>query len=126
MLNMTPLIDCIFQLLIFFLVATRFAEEDRSLEVQLPTASEAVPMTVKPKEMFINIDDAARIFVDGRVVAEDELETLMRQARANNPLNQSVVIRADRRVHFQPVVTVMNLCNKVGINQYTVTTAGDD
>ena len=48
-LSLTPLIDVVFLLLIFFLVATRFAEEERSLEVKLPTASESKPMTFKPK-----------------------------------------------------------------------------
>ena len=39
-LSLTPLIDVVFLLLVFFLVATRFAEEDRQLDVKLPTASE--------------------------------------------------------------------------------------
>ena len=48
-LNMTPLIDVVFQLLLFFLVATRFAAEDRELDVMLPAASEAKPLMAQPR-----------------------------------------------------------------------------
>ena len=48
---MTPLIDVVFQLLLFFLVATRFAAEDRELDVMLPAASEAKPLTAQPQRI---------------------------------------------------------------------------
>jgi biopolymer transport protein ExbD len=124
-LSLTPLIDIVFLLLIFFLVATRFAEEDRKLEVQLPTASDAQPVTEQPQEIAINIDDQGRFFVGGQYVEEDELFQLLQSARINNPLGQPVVIRADQRVPFQFVALVMNLCNRAGIFNYTVATSGD-
>ncbi len=55
-LNLTPMIDVVFLLLIFFLVATRFEEQERELNVVLPQASEAMPLTAKPKELFVNVD----------------------------------------------------------------------
>ena len=122
-INMTPVIDMVFLLLIFFLVASQFAEEERSLEVVLPSASEARPLTATPKEVFVNVDRDGRFFVDGRIMQMDEVEAVLRQAVANNPGNQSVIIRADKRVHFDAVVAVMNACNKVGARDYRVTTA---
>jgi biopolymer transport protein ExbD len=115
----------VFLLLIFFLVATRFAQEDRELEVVLPSASEAKPLIEQPKELFVNINKEGQFFVDGRFMLADEVEQVMRRAVINNPVNQVVVIRADKRVVFDSVVTVMNLCNKVGIQDYMVTTAGE-
>ena len=50
LINLTPMIDVIFQLLLFFLVASRFSEEERQLNVVLPQASEAKPITAKPQE----------------------------------------------------------------------------
>ncbi|MCO6454757.1 MAG: biopolymer transporter ExbD [Pirellulaceae bacterium] len=123
-LSLTPLIDVVFLLLIFFLVATRFAQEDRELEVLLPSASEARPLIVQPKELFVNVDRQGQYFVDGKVLTAEEVESVLRQAAADNPVNQSVTIRADRRVQFDHVVIVMNLCNRVGIMDYTVTTEG--
>jgi biopolymer transport protein ExbD len=124
-LSLTPLIDVVFLLLVFFLVATRFAQEDRELEVQLPTASEARPLTEEPKELFVNIDKDGNYFVSGQRLAATEVEGALRQAVADNPVNQSVVIRADRRVPFDFVVTVMDLCNRAGVRDYTVTTQGE-
>ena len=48
-LSLTPLIDVVFLLLIFFLVATRFAQEDRELDVELPSASEAKPLVASQR-----------------------------------------------------------------------------
>lgn len=122
---MTPIIDMVFLLLIFFLVASQFAEEERSLEVVLPSASEARPLTATPKEVFVNVDRDGKYFVDGRTMLIDEVEAVLRQAVANNPGNQTVIIRADKRVSFDAVVGVMNACNKVGAKDYRVTTASD-
>ncbi len=120
-LNVTPLIDVVFLLLIFFLVATRFAEADRELDVQLPTA-DALPLTERPNQIFVNIDRSGRIFVDGRTLEVEELHNLLRRAAINNPMSQSVIIRADERVPLRHAVTVMNLCNIVGIQDYSLST----
>jgi biopolymer transport protein ExbD len=124
-LNITPLIDVVFLLLIFFLVATRFADDDRELDVVLPSASEAQPLVAKPKELFVNVDQTGRFFVGGQVVSAAELERVLLRAAENNPVNQSVIIRADKRCQFDFVVQVMNLCNKAQIRDYSVTTADD-
>jgi biopolymer transport protein ExbD len=50
------------------------------------------------------------------------LEELVRAAVDNNPTNQSAVIRADRKASFQPVVSVMDICNRTGVVDYSVTT----
>ncbi len=127
-LSMTPLIDIVFLLLIFFLVATRFAEEERELEVTLPEASEARPMTSKPRELFINIrypknlDEPQRYYVTGEFLTLAQLEPVLQAAYVNNPGRASVIIRADRRVPWDYVVAVMNACNKAKIRDYRVTT----
>ncbi len=124
-INMTPVIDMVFLLLIFFLVASQFAEEERALKVVLPSASEARPLTQTPREVFVNVDHQGQYFMDGRVMQIDEVEAVLRQAVANNPVGQSVIIRADKRVLFDAVVAVMNACNKVGVRDYVVTTAAE-
>ena len=122
-LSLTPLIDIVFLLLIFFLIATRFAEEDRELDVVLPTASEAQSLVVQPQQIFVNIDEDGTYFLGGKNLPADQLETALRRMVANNPANASVKIRADRRSHCQSLITVMNLCNHVGILDYSVTTS---
>lgn len=123
--NLTPMIDMVFLLLIFFLVASRFEEAERELKVELPTASEAMPITARPKEIFINIDTDGRYFVGGRTLNETELGEHLRAAARNNPLSQSVVIRADKRADWDFVARAMNLCVQAGIRDYTTATTGD-
>ena len=121
-LSLTPLIDVVFLLLIFFLVTSEFEEEERRLDIVLPTATSAVPMTGKPKEIVIDIDDQGMVYLGGQATDFDELERLLKSAVAQNPTNQTAVIRADRSTAFQPVVTAMDLCNRTGISDYSVTT----
>jgi len=122
-INLTPMIDCVFLLLIFFLVATRFEEIEREMSITLPQASEAMPLTAKPKELFVNVSQDGRFIVSGQEFGRAELYTIMEQAAANNPGTQTVIIRADKRCPFEHVVVVMDLCNKAHIRNYVVTTA---
>ena len=125
-LSLTPLIDVVFLLLIFFLVATKFAEEERELDVLLPDASEAQPLTSKPRELFINIDAEGRYFVRGEILALDDLYSALKLAWVNNPGRASVIIRADKRCSWQYVVAAINLCLKANIRDYRVTAREPD
>ena len=120
-LSVTPLIDVVFLLLIFFLVSSRFSEEERELDLNLPNVSEALPATLEPSELVINIDAQGRFFIDGEFRQAEQVEQILRRSQANNPLSQTVVIRGDRESNWESVATAMNICKKVGIFEYTAT-----
>ncbi len=115
-LSMTPLIDIVFLLLIFFLVSTRFADEDNELDLQLPTAAEAQPLTAVPDELYINIDEQGHFFLGNRQVDVDELKRQLEQAAVNNPVTQSAVVRADRRCDWQHVALAFDICQRAGVD----------
>jgi biopolymer transport protein ExbD len=119
LLDLTPMIDMVFNLLIFFMVVSQFASEERSLKVELPMGSEAMPLTARPKEIFINIDQEGRYYLGSQRRDEAEVARFLRQAAIDNPLNQTVVIRADRRCPWDFVATAMRLCNEAGIRDYS-------
>ena len=122
-LSLTPLIDVIFLLLIFFLVATKFAEEERELNnVRLPVASEAVPITSRPKEVVVNIDQQGNYYVTGKMLDLDGLQAALHQAYADNPTQASVVIRGDEHCDWGAVVAAMNACEMANITDYRPTT----
>ena len=121
-LSLTPLIDVVFLLLIFFLVATRFAEEDYAMRMPLPEASEARPLTSTPDQTCINIDATGRYFIGGKVFALADLDQLLRQAWVNNPGRASVRIRADERCQSKWLVGAANACLKADIRNFTVAT----
>ena len=121
-LTITPLIDVVFLLLIFFLVASRFSEEERQLDLNLPTVSEALSATAPINEIVINIDTEGKFFIDGEYRQLEQVEQILARAKTNNPLSQAVVIRADKSTDWDFVATAMNLCKKVGIEDFSATT----
>jgi biopolymer transport protein ExbD len=115
-LSLTPLIDVVFLLLIFFLVTSR------RIDIVLPSATSAAPMIGKVREIIIDIDANGSIFMGGESMTIEIIEGVLNKAVADNPTSQTVVIRADRSSEFQPVVSVMDVCNRTGISDYSVTT----
>ncbi|MDO4573856.1 MAG: biopolymer transporter ExbD [Planctomycetia bacterium] len=120
-LSITPLVDVVFLLLIFFLVATRFVEDERALDIQLPTASEAVPLLAEPKELVINIDASGKYFMAGKPYALPQVESVLKATWDGNPTGASVIIRGDRRSPFGAVVNVANICRSLDLKYSTVT-----
>lgn len=123
-LSITPLIDVVFLLLIFFLVATRFEQEERQLDLPLPDASEAVPLTVAPKQMFIDIDESGAYVLGNRKMDVDEMQDALVQAVRNNPMSQAVIIRAHKHVELMHVVSAINACKKAKVADYTMAIEG--
>lgn len=118
-ISLTPLIDVVFLLLIFFLVASRISDEEPRLDLELPSVSEALPAMFAPTELVIQINREGHYFVDGNRIQVEQLEQDLRQAQANNPTTQSVIIRADRGADWEFVAIALNLCKRVGIHQYS-------
>lgn len=125
-LNLTPLIDVVFLLLIFFLVATQFSQDDQQLPIKLPSARNALPMTVVPEELVVNIGADGTYMVRGERVQPERLEAILAQSVADNPVQQTVILRGDRRAEFQSVVTVIDMCNRVKVPSYRITTSKDE
>ncbi len=113
--NFTPMIDVVFNLLLFFMVASNFADAEQKIDLNLPQASEAQPLTKEPVEISININQNGQYFTGKRELTLAELETFLQQSAINNPTNQRVIIRADKRVQFDRVVAATNACIKAGL-----------
>lgn len=125
-LEMTPMIDIVFLLMIFFLVASKLDEADRAIDVVLPQAAAAKPLTTRPREFVINIDRAGNYFAGARPVRLEELTALLVQTAADNPARQTVIVRADEEVAHKFVVAAMDACVQAGIDDYQVQAASDD
>ena len=118
--NMTPVIDMVFLLLIFFLCATRFDQEERELSAVLPEVVQAQPLSMPPQELVVNISREGRYVVARQDLSEDQLAALLSEAGRKNPSAQSVLIRGDAESAWKAGVRVMGLCNRAGIVNYRV------
>jgi biopolymer transport protein ExbD len=116
--NMMPLIDVVFLLLIFFLMASRFEQEERELKVTLPEVAKAQPLAMT-QELVVNITPEGKYVVAQQQYSEEQLLALLVKTHRNNP-QQSVLIRGDGRATWKHGVRVMGLCNRAKIDNYRV------
>lgn len=121
-LSLTPLIDVVFLLLIFFLVATRFEQEERDMDVRLPQASQAQPTIFSGEDIYVTVTPAGEYFVNGKKESARSLEAMLRDAYQSNPGRQRVTIRADQDSRTGRLVAVMDACNRANITNYTIAT----
>lgn len=120
-LELTPMIDVIFQLLIFFMVATTFQDEERELDVDLPQAETGSSLSADLDEIVINLKRDGGIVVSGQEVDEAGLARLLASAAERDP-ETPVTIRGDRLVHHENVVSVMDACGMAGLTALSLGT----
>jgi len=111
--NLTPIIDVVFLLLIFFLVATEYHDAERELDITLPQVAQAQPLSMTP-ELIVNITSEGRFKVAAQEFSESQLAALIVQAKESNP-HQTTLIRGDGDTALRHAVRVMGFCNKVNM-----------
>jgi biopolymer transport protein ExbD len=121
--NLTPLIDVVFILLIFFMVSTTFQRESQ-IKIELPEAS-AEPMEERKELLEIVIDSQGHYFIDEQQVVNSELETLKAAIRKwlGQQTEVPVVIRADRQTPYESVVRAMDAISQLGLVQMSLATS---
>ncbi len=123
--NLTPLIDVVFLLLIFFMVTTTF-DKDAKININLPTTQNAAAAPLK-KPMEIIIDAQGKYFVDGREVLNNKPETLFRaMSQALNERGEKIpplIISADAGTNYQTVVTAMDIAGRLGLTNFSMATS---
>ncbi len=115
-LNMTPMIDVVFNLLIFFLVGARYSEIERDIIVDPPAARHAQAVASAPRELVVNVTREGKLVIAGVEYTPEDLERLLARSVEENP-DQAVVIRGDRRVILQLPVNVLSLCEKYNVRR---------
>jgi biopolymer transport protein ExbD len=122
-IEMIPLIDVVFLLLVFFIYSMLSMTIHRGLHVNLPTASTASV----DKEIFITItlQRDGQLFLEDRAVDSHTLPSLLIKERKQNPDIQ-VYLRADREVSYHRAVEVMDLVRSAGINKLALETQWEE
>jgi biopolymer transport protein ExbD len=118
---MTPLIDMMFLLIIFFLVSTAFIDPEKDQNIRLPEVAEGVARRKAPEEMIINVRQGGVLVVSGRIVTLEELQEQLHQAVRTDP-NQVVRVRGDAMAYHQQVVRVLEACQKANVKTVSVVT----
>jgi len=120
-INVIPMIDTMMFLLIFFMMATKFADIERDVRVHPPTSRDARPITEIPLEIVVNVTRGGVFTIGGKQRTIEDIDSLLGTAVKKDP-HQSVVIRGDRETILQFAVNILDLCEKHGVEHTYLTT----
>lgn len=114
-INMTPMVDVILCLLVFFMAATRLYDWDESeFAVQVPEVSDAAPLTAAPDDLILTILKPGQVAVGETVYGLDGLGSALREAR-DRFANQGVMVRGEATLAYQDLADVLSVCDAAGI-----------
>ncbi|NQY92885.1 MAG: biopolymer transporter ExbD [Campylobacteraceae bacterium] len=116
-IDLTPLIDVVFILLIFFIVSSVFKKEELALILDLPS-SHAKEVEVDVKQVAIELSPKELAY-KGKVVSKQELEEILENIKDKK---QSVIFRIDKKVTYERVVIVLDLLQKHNLNNLALIT----
>ena len=119
LVEMTPLVDVVFLMLIFFMVSTSFTVSN-SLKIELPT-SKATAQDTQAKEVLISIDASGQLYVQEEAVADGDLRKRILHVSKGDP-NMRVVLRADAETRHKRVVYVMDTIRELGMGKLAIAT----
>ena len=121
-INLTPMIDIVFLLIIFFMVGSRFTDlqqTERDISLRVPQVQSAQALTHTPSKRVINVYNDGRITLDQKQVTLPELENQLATAREQYQ-KLGVVVRGDRESQFDQVAQVIATCERVKIRDLNI------
>ena len=119
-LDLTPIIDVVFILLIFFIVSSVFKKEELALMLDLPT-SNAKEMKVDEEQIFIELNKN-KLAIKGIEVSFESLEDNLKAVKNKN---KAVIIRIDKKVEYERVIKILDLLQKYNLNNLALVTNED-
>ena len=118
-IDIAPLVDIIFQLLIFFMLTSSFVVSS-GIRVNLPKA--VTSRMVESKTLEIIVSGENIIYINGKVFNPQELESVLKEVAARN---QPLLIKADRRAQLGRVVEIWDMARNLGVSQVNIGTYKD-
>ncbi len=121
--ELTPLIDVVFLLLIFFMVSTTFTRETQ-LTIDLPEAASDAPVSREQENIEVLISANGEYAINGRALVNSRAETvrLALEEVSAGDFNLPLIISADATAAHQSVVTVMDVAGRMGFARMRITT----
>ena len=123
-MDITPLIDMVFKLVIFFLVASHFSSTEAQAPVELPKATTSNEDNEDPRRLIVTVTAAEKLFVGPRAIELPELTDLVKAEFERHGPEFTVQVRSDRRVPYRVVEPILLACSKLGIKKFGFKTEG--
>jgi len=113
-MQLAPMIDIVFLLLIFFIVTWQFSREEMDLKIAVPTSEEGADPQRVLGEIIVNVRADGTVSVWGQQKTHAQLSETLKEI-ATQHKNQPVRLRGDATTEFQEIVKVMDVCQRAGI-----------
>lgn len=120
-IDLTPVIDVVFILLIFFIVSSVFKKEELALMLDLPQA-DAKAMEIDEEQIFVELSEN-KLAIKGIEVSFESLEDNLKEIKNNK---KPIIVRIDKKVQYQRVVKVLDLLQKYNLNNLALVTNEQD
>jgi biopolymer transport protein ExbD len=114
--ELTPLVDVVFQLIIFFMVSTVFIEYSQQMDIETPEFEGSLVQD-QIKRITIEITRDEKVFLEGKELTIDKIPEHL----ADQSNSRSVLIRADKRLAYGVVMQVMQICRSAGMTDIRTT-----
>lgn|SRR5690606_6372699 len=113
-MQLAPMIDIVFLLLIFFIVTWQFSRSETEMKISVPSSEEGADPKRVIGEIIINVRADGEVVVEGQVMSQARLREKL-SAIARQHKNQPVRLRGDAKTEYQTIVEVIDTCQKAGI-----------
>lgn len=113
-LQLAPMIDIVFLLLIFFIVTWSYARFETELDVSVPAAEEGQPPNRRVDEQIVNVKKDGRLFLSGVEITPEELLSRCATVAQYNK-DVAIILRGDEEAAFKHIVAVLDICRKANI-----------
>lgn len=113
--NMTPMIDVVFLLIIFFLVSSHLAKQESQMDMPLPVADSGEEANDQTRRLTLNVPDESTLLLAGRSLDRGQLRDRLAQARDEHGENLEINIRCNRGVPYRAVSPIMLACARSGV-----------
>lgn len=123
-LNLTPMIDVILTLVLFFMVAAKFTEAERSIDLQVPTVGNKGALSNAPEPKVVNVLPDGRVLLGTMPVTLEELEKQLTAAKSKYA-KQAVVVRGDRSAAHGRMTDIYDACRRAGIKEVAISVKVD-
>jgi biopolymer transport protein ExbD len=113
-MQLAPMIDIVFLLLIFFIVTWQFSRSETEMKISVPSSQEGADPKRVLGEIIVNVRVTGEVVVEGQVMSQAQLKQKL-SAIAKQHQNQPVRLRGDAKCEYQTIVEVIDTCQKAGI-----------
>ncbi|MEM9644323.1 MAG: biopolymer transporter ExbD [Planctomycetota bacterium] len=118
--NMTPMIDVVFLLIIFFLVSSHLARQEHRMPLALPAASTTFPQSVESQALTVNVDQEGRIYVGGTRIEVVDLGNVLIDHLERRGEQAGLRIRTDKEAAYQFVEPILRRAGELGFTDITL------